>query len=59
MSLARVVCAPFRSLPVRFIMDVIYVVATLLFFALMLVFVRGCERLGRSADVDRASGEAR
>ncbi len=36
-------------------MDIIYITATLLFFALMLVFVRACARLGQSADVERAS----
>ena len=28
--------------------DLIYIVATLAFFALMLLYVRACERLGRS-----------
>ena len=27
--------------------DVIYILATIAFFALMLLYVRGCERLGR------------
>jgi len=30
-------------------LDVIYVLATLGFFALMLAYVRGCEALGREA----------
>jgi hypothetical protein len=29
--------------------DAIYLVGTLVFFALMLAYVRGCERLGRGA----------
>ena len=37
--------------------DLIYVVATLLFFALMLLYVAGCDRLGRMADVERAPQE--
>ena len=37
--------------------DVIYVVATVLFFALMLAYVAACDRLGRNADVERASKE--
>ena len=28
-------------------MDLVYILATLAFFALMLVYVRGCEHLGR------------
>ena len=37
-------------------MDVIYVVATLAFFALMLAYVRGCAALGRgSADAEPGS----
>lgn len=35
-------------------MDIIYVVATLLFLALMWLYAAGCERLGRTADVERA-----
>ena len=34
--------------------DVIYVAATVLFFALMIAYAAACERLGRSADVERA-----
>jgi hypothetical protein len=35
--------------------DVLYVVGTIAFFALMLAFVRGCERLGeRAADQETA-----
>jgi hypothetical protein len=34
--------------------DLVYVVGTLLFFALMLAYVAGCDHLGRSADVERA-----
>jgi hypothetical protein len=35
--------------------DLVYVVGTVLFFALMIAYVAGCKRLGRSADVERAS----
>jgi hypothetical protein len=35
--------------------DIAYVLATIAFFALMLAFVRACERLGRPAErEDRA-----
>ena len=34
--------------------DVVYVVTTVLFFALMLGYVAACHRLGRTADVERA-----
>jgi len=37
--------------------DVIYVAATIAFFALMLLYVAACDRLGRSADVERAPKE--
>jgi len=39
--------------------DVLYVAGTVLFFALMLGYVAACERLGRSADVERAREDAR
>lgn len=38
-------------------MDLIYVVATLLFFAVMLAYAAGCARLGRSGDAERAGEE--
>ena len=38
-------------------MDAIYVLATVAFFALMLAYVVGCNRLGRTADVERAAEE--
>ena len=38
--------------------DVIYIVATVRFFALMLGYVAACERLGRSADGERAKEDA-
>lgn len=31
------------------VLDVVYVLATILFFALMLAYVRGCAALGRGA----------
>ena len=34
--------------------DVLYIVGTVLFFALMLGYVAACNRLGRTADVERA-----
>ena len=33
--------------------DMLYVIATIGFFALMLAFVRGCEKLGASTDAVR------
>ncbi|MGH7619495.1 MAG: hypothetical protein ACREPM_19940 [Gemmatimonadaceae bacterium] len=40
-------------------MDLIYVVGTIAFFALMLAYVRGCERLGRAGTADSSRGETR
>jgi hypothetical protein len=37
--------------------DAVYVAATILFFALMILYVAGCDRLGRAADVERAPEE--
>ena len=37
--------------------DALYVLGTILFFALMLAYVAGCDRLGRAADVERAVEE--
>jgi hypothetical protein len=34
-------------------LDLIYVAGTVLFFAAMLAYVRGCERIGRRNDPDR------
>ena len=34
--------------------DLIYVAATVVFFALMIAYVAACDRLGRGADVERA-----
>jgi hypothetical protein len=31
-------------------MDIVYIVVTVLFFALMIAYVRGCELLGRDAE---------
>ncbi len=40
--------------------DLLYVAGTVLFFALMLLYVEGCDRLGRGADVVRSpDGNAR
>jgi hypothetical protein len=39
--------------------DVLYVVATVLFFSLMLAYAAACDRLGRGADVDRPQGDSR
>lgn len=38
-------------------MDIVYVATTLVFFALMVGYVAGCERLGRHAEVDHATKE--
>ena len=38
--------------------DVLYVVGTVLFFALMIAYTVACNRLGRSADVERVPGDA-
>lgn len=35
--------------------DLVYVLGTVAFFGLMLLYIAGCDRLGRSADVERAS----
>jgi hypothetical protein len=35
--------------------DLVYVVGTVAFFGLMLLYIAGCDRLGRRADVERAS----
>ncbi len=37
--------------------DLVYVAATVVFFALMLLYVAGCDRLGRSAEVERQPAE--
>jgi hypothetical protein len=37
--------------------DIIYVLATLVFFALMIAYVAACDWLGRGADVERAPKE--
>jgi hypothetical protein len=39
--------------------DLLYVVGTLAFFALMLAYVAFCERIGRASDADTASTETR
>jgi hypothetical protein len=39
------------------VLDFIYVLTTILFFALMLAFVAACDRLGRGADVERGPKE--
>ena len=37
--------------------DLIYVVGTIAFFALMLLYVRACERLGRTASAEIRASE--
>jgi hypothetical protein len=37
--------------------DALYVAGTILFFGLMVLYVEGCARLGRTADVERAAEE--
>jgi hypothetical protein len=39
------------------VLDFIYVLTTILFFALMLAYVAACDRLGQGADVERAPKE--
>jgi hypothetical protein len=39
------------------VIDLVYVIATIVFFALMIVYVAACERLGRAADVERGGKE--
>jgi len=46
-----------RLPPELAVIDVVYVAATILFFAVMMLYVEGCDRLGRAADVERASEE--
>jgi hypothetical protein len=36
------------------VIDVFYIVGTVAFFALMLAYVRGCERLGRETSGEEA-----
>lgn len=35
--------------------DFVYVLATVAFFALMVLYVAACDRLGRKTDADRAT----
>ena len=37
--------------------DIVYVLTSIAFFALMIWYVAACERLGRAADVERAPRE--
>lgn len=39
--------------------DILYIAGTVAFFALMLGYVAGCERLGRSPDVTSDGRETR
>ena len=39
------------------VIDFIYVLASVVFFAIMLAYVAGCDWLGRKADVERATKE--
>jgi hypothetical protein len=40
-------------------LDIIYVLGSVAFFVLMLGYVAGCERLGRSSDAAIDKGETR
>jgi hypothetical protein len=40
-----------------FMIDIVYIAATILFFALMISYVSACDRLGRKADVEQAGEE--
>ena len=37
--------------------DLVYIVATVVFFAVMIAYVAACDQLGRRADVERANKE--
>lgn len=39
--------------------DLIYIAATVAFFALMLGYVAACDRIGRAADAERGQDAAR
>ena len=39
--------------------DLVYVLGTVAFFGLMLLYISGCDRLGRTADVERGSEEGK
>jgi len=39
--------------------DLIYLGSTVAFFALMIAYVAGCDRLGRAHDAERGDGDAR
>jgi len=39
------------------VIDIIYIVSTIVFFALMIAYVAACDHLGRSADVERGGKE--
>jgi len=39
--------------------DIAYIVGTILFFGLMVLYIAGCDRLGRTADVERAPEEGK
>ena len=40
-------------------LDLVYVLGTVAFFGLMLLYIAGCHRLGRAADVERGSEEGK
>lgn len=61
---AREVSIPHEGLPPSHtsgtvMIDILYVLGTLGFFALMLAYVAGCARLGQAADDTAALGEPR
>ena len=39
------------------VIDFIYILATIVFFALMIAYTVACDRLGRAADVERSTKE--
>jgi hypothetical protein len=41
------------------LLDILYVTGSVAFFALMLAYVAGCERLGRVTDVESTTSGAR
>lgn len=48
-----------RHLNGQSMIDILYVVATVVFFALTIGYVAACDRLGRSANAERATEEQR
>jgi hypothetical protein len=52
-------CDARRSRRINHMIDLVYVLGTVAFFGLMLLYIAGCDRLGRGADVERTNEETR